>query len=462
MMVGGEPVSFVVHKQPQSLGLAGELQYWSMPPSELRALKNDDAEHNFASILLCRLLVMREQGWQDDPNEKCTVLLASAYREFCDSKSLRQVVRDSFPARGSILRGPPLPLSEQDRLAELCATHDRELIRMELDRILGHRPLSRAEEVGFEAAFGQWLGIGLARLEKQGSTGLQTWLQDMRAWMTRYRRNSKTSPLVRKFVDFFGYRAKSAFFLCYASFWRQLIPWLVEHHGLDEHSRRLMSLWHYQNQPVQFQHESPILIPTQASRSLIDPRTGQSSTIRWKPQQPRIKVLPDVFSGQVLSLHPLTWRLFSCDRLSEMLGQFLVSPRFREVTEKNKTDRCSEYWSIVQAILESAMLYRLALQNDERRRPTKSSRTRTSDDAIVTAQAPPDVDSVDEVTRQLNQRFGRCTECGDLLVVAKKPSPQRAKKRIRYWMQCRGCKQKFPHEANASTLRDLLADSDET
>ena len=144
-----------------------------------------------------------------------------------------------------------------------------------------------------------------------------------------------------------------------------------------------------------------------------------------------------------------------------MLGQFLVSPRFREVTEQDQADRCPEYWSMVQAILESAMIYRLVLQDDEGKRSAKGSRSRKSEDVVVSAEARPDTNTVDDVTRQLNQRFGRCPECGDILVVASSSRYSQGKKRIRFSMQCRGCGQTFQREADASELRDLFADTDE-
>lgn len=461
MTVGDEPVPFVIHRQPQQFGPAGQLQYWYMPPTELRGIHGADAELNFESIMLCRLLVMREQGWEHDPNEQCTFLMAYAYREFCRSKSLRQVVRDSFLPRGWILRGPPLPSSEQDRLAEACTAHDREPIRRELDQILGHQPFSRAEEVGFKAAFEKWLGIGLLRLRKDGSQGLQSWLQDMRVWMARYRRNSKTSPVVRKFVDYFGYQTKAAFFLCYASFWRQLIPWLVEHHGLDENSRRLLSLWHYQNQPVQQERVNEILIPEGTDQGTVDPEMGLASQRLWRIRLSRVGMVPDAFSGQVLSLHPLTWRLFSCNRLCDMLGRFLASPRFTDVTERGSAHDCPEYWGMVQAILESAMLYQLALQNYEGRRQTSNSRGRQNEVVIETHAAIPVTNTTEEVNRQLNDYFGQCLECGDLLTIARSPRPRRGARQIRITMQCRGCGQEFHFDTDANELRILFPESSE-
>ena len=133
-------------------------------------------------------------------------------------------------------------------------------------------------------------------------------------WMYKFRK--RCQPRVRAFINFFSYQAKASFYLCYANFWKSLLPWLREHHGLDDLSFRLLSLWHNQNQPIEIPEgrtSGGIWYPTRRGARLLYPREDGTVKINGRIMRlPRIgpEVIPDVFSGQVLALHPLTWFLF--------------------------------------------------------------------------------------------------------------------------------------------------------
>ncbi len=102
----------------------------------------------------------------------------------------------------------------------------------------------------------------------------------------------------------------------YANAWVGLIPWLREHRGLDTVSERFRRFWHNQNQPIEIPHgRTPggISYPTHHS-ALVAKGDGNGGltcqTLRMRTEHIGPTHLRDAFSGQVLSLHPLSgWDL---------------------------------------------------------------------------------------------------------------------------------------------------------
>ncbi len=80
------------------------------------------------------------------------------------------------------------------------------------------------------------------------------------------------------------------------------------------------------------------------------------------------EVIPDVFSGQILALHPLTWFLFADPALSETVGRFLRTWEFDTVAQGHDAHDCVLYWEMIGAILTAADLYRIAHDDFENRR----------------------------------------------------------------------------------------------
>src|SRR5262249_28247822 len=155
--------------------------------------------------------------------------------------------------------------------------------------------------------------------------------------------------------DLFSYECKVSFYRCFANVWVDLIPWLRENRDLDEVSERFLRVWHMQNQPI---------------------------------EQPDGRVIPDVFGGQVLSLHPLSGFFMKDPALCTIAGRFFLSDAYERAMVQGRAEDCAEYWEFVGAILTAAGLYRQALDRQAERRGV---RQRNSDD--------PDLARVADATR---------------------------------------------------------------
>jgi hypothetical protein len=241
-----------------------------------------------------------------------------------------------------------------------------------LDASLGAYQPSRGDQLGFEQAFAQWVDKGVNSLRLLGVDGLESWLQEVDSRLKKYRK--RCPPRVRAFINFFAYQAKTSFYLCYANFWIGLIPWLREHHGLDELSERFLRVWHNQNQPIALppgRTASGIYYPTHGRATLLTQGSVPAGTARqvtW--QTPRIGVdhVPDVFSGQVLALHPMAWYLFADSALRETTGRFFASSEFETIAAIENAASCSKYWNFIGAVLAAASKYRLARYQFENQR----------------------------------------------------------------------------------------------
>jgi hypothetical protein len=97
--------------------------------------------------------------------------------------------------------------------------------------------------------------------------------------------------------------------------------------------------------------------------TVVDPLFGGRLT-----DDGAVIVVPYVFCGQVLALHPLSWILFDRPELSELVGNCIASPRFDVALQSGRVEDFPEYWGMVQAILTAAYLYQVAREGNESRR----------------------------------------------------------------------------------------------
>src|SRR5262249_35008521 len=121
---------------------------------------------------------------------------------------------------------------------------------------------------------------------------------------------------------------------------------------LDPVSERFLRFWHMQNQPVEL---------------------------------PDGRVLPDVFSGQVLSLHPLSGFFMKDSSLCAIAGRFFGSEAHDRALRGGDGKGCPEYWALIGAILSAAHLYRQALDDQGGRRGTRRNSSRPVEAAAVGA-----------------------------------------------------------------------------
>ena len=162
---------------------------------------------------------------------------------------------------------------------------------------------------------------------------------------------------MRHFVNIFSYESKVAFYLCYASAWVALLPWLEQHRGPNIVGQRFMEMWHHQNR--------------------ID------RDANGIPQ--------DVFRGQVLALHPLSAIVLTAPEHLTVIGRWVGHPEFDQLQAEGRIGECPEYWDVVATILIAAHEYSASRERWELNRGSKpvtstaAIQDKTRDDATASA-----------------------------------------------------------------------------
>jgi hypothetical protein len=369
----GRDYPFDIRRQTINLGSGGPVQYYYMLLTDIRGNDPTQEISNFRSCIGFWWAAMHESGLENDWEQQRHMVMATCYALINRNKSLQDVYLDALPRPDSVDPDSlSIPQETQERIRDVINRRERAGVKRELDHALATYHPSPEDIVGFAKAFQTWADNGVNAYCHSGEEGVIGWLQAVDYWLYKYRK--RCPPRVRAFVNFFSYQAKVSFYVCYANFWARLIPWLQEHHGLDDLSARLLRLWHNQNQPVEIPEgktSEGIWYPTRRGARLLYPREDGKVKINgmWI-DMPRIgaEVIPDVFSGQILALHPLTWFLFSDPALCETVGLFLRTWEFDTVAQGRATQDCVLYWEMIGAILTAAHLYRIAHDEFENRR----------------------------------------------------------------------------------------------
>ena len=278
--------------------------------------------------------------------------------------------------------------------------------------------------------------------------------------MCRYRK--RCLPRVRAFINFFSYQAKVSFYLCYANFWASLVPWLQENHGLDGLTARFLCLWHNQNQPIEVpEGRTPggIWYPTRRGAQLLYPRhDGTVSVGGVTVRLPRVgpEVISDVFSGQILALHPFTWLVFADAALREVVGRFFASDEYETISHGGNNGNCSKYWELIDAILTAAYMYRIAHDDFENRRGVREAGGAAVD--TVTSEDAPSAQAFMEfhiASRDLHCQCGAKYECG----VIKHATDEQASRQIP--LICRNCGRGDSVLVTEAEIQDALLPADD-
>jgi hypothetical protein len=374
IQIQGHELPFQLYSRPLRLGPYGVVQYYWMDGSQFRAIKSEASAANFRNCIGHWAGAMRASGLGDDLDQQINYILAVAYALVSSDKGPQKIYRDSFLGQG---RTDPTStgLSDEDRLRirRIVASHDRSQVHEELDRVLGRfRPPDKVLP-SLQLAFARWVGRGVSLMLRDGNDGLENFLNEIKYWMARLRKKGG-HVWCRHFLNMFAYEAKVSFYTCYANTWVDLVPWLKQHRGLDELSERFLRLWHNQNQPIEIPHDhnsSGLYYPTHGRAATLEPGNDgglvhQSTT--WQTKYLGPTHIADVFSGQVLSLHPLSGFFMKDPALCAIAGRFLTSERYDVVMTGGRSENCPEYWELVGAILSAANLYRIALDNQAQQR----------------------------------------------------------------------------------------------
>jgi len=436
----GQEFPFILKRQVLELGKAGNVHYFYMLPSDLRGDDPTREVSNFRSCIGYWWAAMHEIAAETEWEQQRHFVMAICYGLVNRNKSLQDVYLDALPRPDSINNDLlSLPEEAQNRIRQVIDARNRLAVKQELDAVLSVFQPSREDKIGFEKAFQTWVDKGVNALRHDGDDGVVRWLGEIDYWMHKYRK--RCPPRVRNFVNFFGYQAKVSFYTCYANFWSSLIPWLQENHALDELSARFLSLWHNQNQPIEIPRgRTPrgLWYPTRRGMRLRVPPRGNSA---WDKgivvEFPRIgpEVVEDVFCGQILSLHPLTWYLAADPALREVVGRFLASGEYETVSRRQDTRDCPKYWEFVGAVLTAAHLYRIAHDDFENRRSVRQQ----GGDAVEVVpkdEAPPPARSFLDAyfaSHQIRCHCGGAYEWIDL-----DPAPEEQKAR-QVPVRCAGC-----------------------
>jgi hypothetical protein len=337
-----------------------------MDSSQLRDLRSQAAAANFRSIVGFWAAAMQEIGLLQDLDQQVHYVLAVCYSLVGRCKSLQRVFHDGYLAPGSV-RVDATSLSEdvRQRIREAAHSRDRFQVQQELDATLGRfEPPAKLMPL-LQEACRRWVGKGVSLLRRQGNDGLVLFLREVDYWLAKYRKRS--GRWVRHFLNLFGYECKVAFYTCYANAWVGLIPWLRENRGLDPLSERFLRFWHNQNQPIEIPHgQTPagIFYPTrhEVRISEADGKGGRASRI-LSLQTERIGPthVRDVFTGHILSLHPLSGFFMTDPALCAIAGRFFATEAHDLALGRGLATLCGAYWDLVGAILSAAHLYRQAL-----------------------------------------------------------------------------------------------------
>lgn len=416
----GQEYPFELRRQTVKLGSAGPIQYYYMLLADLRGNDPTQEVSNFRSCVGFWWAAMHELRLEEDWEQHRHLVMATCYALVNRNKSLQDVYLDALPRPDSIDPDSPLsvPQEIQERIRDVINRRDRAGVKQELDQALAIYHPSREDLVGFAKAFQTWADKGVNAYRQSGQEGVIGWFQEVDYWLHKYRK--RCPPRVRAFVNFFSYQAKVSFYVCYANFWSNLLPWLQKNHGLDDISTRFLRLWHNQNQPIEIpEGRTPggVWYPTRRGARLLYPRQdGTVSVGGVVVRMPRIgpEVIPDAYSGQILALHPLTWFLFADAALSEVAGRFFASDEYEGISRNQEGDY-PKYWEFIGAIVTAAHMYRIAHDEFENRRGVREE---GGDATIaVTIEDPPSAQAFMDVyiaSRDLRCQCGAKYTCGTI------------------------------------------------
>jgi hypothetical protein len=450
----GQTFPFRLCTRPLRLGTHATIQYYWADISQLRALSSEAGAANYRNCLTHWWGSMQARELNQDLDQQIHYVMAQVYPLVSRSRTLQDVYRDAFlqPRR---LKDAVASLPDEDRkrIDEIACSRDRARVKQELDAVLGRFVPPSKMLPALQEAFRNWVGRGVTLWRRHGPLGLKHFLGEVDYWLDKYRKKGG-HRWVRHFINLFAYEAKVSFFTCFSNVWIDLIPCLRERQGLDVVSERFLRTWHCQNQPVEIAHgrtASGIYYPTHIRYQFLLPGPG-GSVVQRQLCFPTERVgpthLPDVFSGQILSLHPLSGFFMGDPALCDVAGRFFASDRY----EENRANGLAEYWKFVGAILTAASLYRCAADDQANSRGVHLQKG----DALAAAAAAPD-----EITEaQLLEDFAEarkvtCPDCGGPLSFLKYyPAGDSDPVRIDY--TCRSCQRLVVDITSTACLLDWL------
>ncbi len=455
--LAGQDFSFRLYARPLHLRPFGSVQYYWMDSSLFRNFESETSSANFRNCVGHWWAAMQANGFGDDLEQQTHLVTAMCYPLVCRSKGMQDIYRDAFLAPNSVhLGADALPDKICRRIRRIVRGRDGFAVQREMDATLGRFEPPAKALPALQEAFRHWVGKGVTLLRRHGTKGLEKFLAEADYWLSKYRKRS--GRWARHFINLFAYEAKVAFFRCYANTWIDLIPWLREHRGLDLLSERFLRFWHNQNQPVEVAHGrtvNGIYYPTRGGTAVFEPMPNGRGTFRsieWKTEHIGPTHVPDVFRGQVLSLHPLSGFFMKDPGLCAIAGRFFASESHDDVMIRGRVD-CADYWNLIGAILSAAHLYKRAAERQAQGRGVRHQ----GGDVVKAIDTSCDTDS--EATLLEDYADAQkicCPHCGSGVRLRRyHPAPPGVDLfQVEY--VCRSCGQQIPLMIGCNALADWL------
>lgn len=414
--LGGDHFDFQLYTRPLQLGQEVTIQYYWMDSSQFRTInRSPQFLQNYRSCVAHWWAAMQSCGPGSDLVQLTHLIRATSYLVFAANKSMQRVYRDAF-MRDSSTDPESQSLSEDDRerIQAVVASQDRERVLRELDQALGRAFVPTEDALAYRQIADAIQSIGVELFLGRGLDGMHLFVNHLDSW-SRNRRKKGGRNWLRTFLSFFAYECKVSFYLTYTNAWIGLIPWLREHRGLDQTSERFLRFWHMQNQPT---------------------------------ERPDGTFVPDVFSGQVLSLHPFSGFFMKDSGLCAIAGRFFTSPSYEDA---NHTE-LPEYWDLIGAILTAANLYRQAYARQANTRGQHERNTSVGNECAGTAAEGSHAQMLEDYAIERNLRCGNCH--GALQFVSYVPANDDDDFRVEY--QCERCHRQTAHRLAGLQFREWL------
>lgn len=444
--------NFYLEHRAVDLGSAGRVSYYYMPVSRLRDNDPVADASNFRSCIGHWFAVVQEHDQASDFGAQANFVLATCYALVRRDKGMQRIYRDAMPLPKSFRNLSSKPSPEVcERIDRVIKDRDRAGIKRELDRALGAHQFSESDVLVVTEALQHWTRRGVQSFRFGNLPGLTKWLKEVEYWIGKYKKRS--TPQVRLFVNAFSYECKLRFFGCYANFWIGLIPWLRAHRNLDAMSERFLRLWHNQNQPVEIppgQTAGGILYPKHVVQRLRTP-DGRVAEILCPTVFPSDNTIPDVFGGQVLALHPLSWILLSNRALRHDVGSYIASPAHDGGIRLGASGQLPEYWGMVKSILTAAYLYQeLQFRNESDR----AVRPRTKSHSLQDRADPGSSTTPKALLEGYVEQLQRLCPCGGKLYLQGSEMPVADGESCDILVRCCRCKLE---SVIGATMADLQA-----
>jgi hypothetical protein len=411
----GRHFTFDLCRRTLQLGPAGPVSYYWMDSA---ALRRSPPGPNFRACVDFWWAAMEHIGADGEIDTRVNRVWAECYPLVNNARSLQDVYIDAHLERRAAKRfadprcadrADSLPADEVARLRAVAGSRSVPHIRAELDVLfLGVVPTPDELPASQEAARA-WIGQGLVALQTGGLDALSAHVATLGTWIGRYRKRGGEDR-ARRFLNWFAYESKVAFYLCYANAWIGLIPRLRDLGLVEPFGERLLRLWHHQNQPGD------------------DP----DGTGRHR----------DAFAGQVLALHPLSAFVMNDPAHLQALGAWIDHPEHDRLVQQAQVGAAPAYWDLVAALLIAAHEYKLVRDHWDQ---TRTSRTLAGSgdraaDAIRDESPPPLATELEDYAAA---RAIHCPACAGAARFVRNQAPAHEAEAVRIDFECATCGHPF-------------------